>query len=280
MTRCTTLLLSLVLGCSSSTEIVRPMAPKDAARGGSRMQPVALVRGDERTPIPPEASLTDQDITWKNDGMYTHVLADGDVVVTDKGGAIVAVRAAGGREIRFAPGTASSEAHSDEITGRLVGDTTRLKLSPGDRIEMRGEFADGDSLPDGSKVAVGRPTGLLVGGAVLLTLSYVPAAYVAATSPRGSDGALWVPIAGPWIALATRPSCTPPPEAAVLPVDPCVEETASRAALITGGVAQGVGAVLLAIGLPQRTELIEPRGRVGVRPFFTGSAGAEIVGQW
>lgn len=72
---------------------------------------------------------------------------------------------------------------------------------------------------------------LLRSGAWTLGLSYVPALVVAIQSSEDADKNLYVPVAGPWMDLATRdcPSCD--------------HETANKVLLVTNGIFQGIGAL-------------------------------------
>jgi hypothetical protein len=82
---------------------------------------------------------------------------------------------------------------------------------------------------------------LLGTGLFLLAVSYLPAVSVAASSTVAADQHLYAPIAGPWIDLAQRPTCTPPAN--------CDSEQTNRALLETTGILQGVGAFLTIVGL-------------------------------
>ena len=72
---------------------------------------------------------------------------------------------------------------------------------------------------------------LLSAGAWTLGLSYVPALVVAIESSESADKNLYVPVAGPWIDLASRDCPT------------CEHETANKVLLVTDGVFQGIGAL-------------------------------------
>jgi hypothetical protein len=82
---------------------------------------------------------------------------------------------------------------------------------------------------------------LLGTGLFLLAVSYLPAVSVAASSNLQVDQHLYVPIAGPWIDLSQRPTCSPPVN--------CAAEQTNRALLETSGILQGVGAFLTLVGL-------------------------------
>jgi hypothetical protein len=130
-----------------------------------------------------------------------------------------------------------------------------VALASQDTVEMHGKFAPGDSIPGGGLVESSRSMGALIAGITLFTISYAPSAYIASQSQV--DKSLFIPIAGPWMDLATRPACTPPIVAAgySLPVDPCIGETITRAALVLSGAIQGLGAVITLFGLPTHAQV-------------------------
>ena len=68
-----------------------------------------------------------------------------------------------------------------------------------------------------------------------LGLSYVPAIVVAAESERHGDKNLYVPVAGPWMDLASRGACAPNTK--------CTNETTNKVLLVIDGIFQGVGAL-------------------------------------
>jgi hypothetical protein len=144
-------------------------------------------------------------------------------------------------------------------------------LRPTDGIEMHGELAPGESIPGGGRVESSRSGGALVGGLVVFTLSYAPTANVGAVS-HGNDSVLAAPIVGPWLDLVRRPACVPPTSPIALPVNPCMMETATRAALVTSGALQGLGALLTVIGLPASSRIVDGDRGVAVVPTPGGAA--------
>ncbi len=158
---------------------------------------------------------------------------------------------------RFVPGTAESPATSDVVRGELADDSAAIPLSSTDGVEMHGILSPDDAESGAGHVESTRATGALVGGLVLLALSYGPSVYVGAQATPGYDRALSVPVAGPWLDLAQRPACAPPATPYKLPVDPCLWETAARVALVTSGSLQGLGALLTLWGLPSHSRLVE-----------------------
>jgi hypothetical protein len=252
------------------------------------MQPVAIVRGQERIPIPENARLEADRIV--PNGTHVHKLGPTDVIQKDEEGRIVAVRSGGDPPVivRFVPGTAVSPDDSDEVRGVLAGSDGAIPLQPTDRIEMTGTFAPDDKVPGGGRVETRRATSLLITGIVLLGVSYLPTAYVGLASARSQDRVLVAPLIGPFIDLAGRDTCVPPPGAAQIGVDPCIEETASRVALYISGGVQLLGALIGAFGLPVKSEVVYDRDRgvaralrpeVTVVPTSNGhGGGAAIVG--
>jgi hypothetical protein len=146
------------------------------------------------------------------------------------------------------------------------------ELRSTDAIEMHGQLAPGESIPGGGRVESTRWGGALLGGVIVLTLSYAPSAYVGAVS-HGSDSLLVVPVAGPWLDLLRRPGCVPVQSPIPLPVNPCTVETATRAALVTSGSLQGLGALLTLVGLPASSRVVDGSDRgVAIVPSPGGAA--------
>jgi len=251
------------LGCASNVDVVEAITPREAAMASrSQMTPVAVVRGQEHIPIPASARLEADRVILA--GTHVHKLGPNDVIEKDEQGRIVAVRSGGTPpvEVRFVPGTATSPEDSDEVRGQLASGASEIKLLPGDRIEMKGNFAPDDKVPGVGHVESRRNTSLLVTGAVILGLSYLPTAYVGLQSGRSEDKVLLAPVIGPFIDLAGRAGCVAPAGAAqMIGVDPCLPETASRIALYISGGLQALGFVIGAFGLPVKSELVYEKDR-------------------
>jgi hypothetical protein len=75
---------------------------------------------------------------------------------------------------------------------------------------------------------------LLHSGVWILGLSYVPVVIVAAESSRAGDKNLYIPVAGPWLDLATRQGCQP---------GVSCNETANKLLIVIDGIFQGMGAL-------------------------------------
>ncbi|HWA77956.1 MAG TPA: hypothetical protein VG937_36730 [Polyangiaceae bacterium] len=85
----------------------------------------------------------------------------------------------------------------------------------------------------GERTVAGPNRDLLHTGAWTLGLSYVPALVVAIESSENADKNLYIPVAGPWMDVATRDCPT------------CEHETANKVLLVTDGIFQGIGALQL-----------------------------------
>jgi hypothetical protein len=245
-------------GCAGTLDVTRALTPEEASAARTRLAPAAVVReSKERIPIPPHADISPTKVSFGREGKYVHKLQQGDVIVAEADGSITAIRTAGGQEIRFVPNTAKSPPGSDEVTGELPQQRTEIALRPGDRIEMKGTLEEGETI-GGATVVEDRPVGLLVGGALMFTLAYAPAVYVGASSPRSGDRVLLLPVVGPFIDWAGRPSCSPPPG---VTSDVCAPETAVRVGLALSGGFQALGAILFFVGLPSSLVLVDKEGR-------------------
>jgi hypothetical protein len=79
---------------------------------------------------------------------------------------------------------------------------------------------------------------LLATGAVIFAGAYVPSVIGAAISDRSGDDNLYIPFAGPWLALKRGES----------------ESSGEKALMVADGIAQGIGglAVLLSTMIPER----------------------------
>lgn len=247
------LFLAAATGCGGgAVEVVRAVSPLEARDSG--LEAVAIVRATDKVPIPRGARIEKDRVVL----LHTERVLATDVIEQDEQSRIVAVRKGSGERVRFVAGTAALSADGMDVRGEQSGGHGVIRLMSHDRIEVRGEFRPDEVVPGGGRVEERRPLGLVVGGATVFVLGYAPAAYVAAASPRPADRVLFVPVAGPFIALASRPACTPPPGSEVIPVDMCIEEKATRGALIAGGAIQSLGALLFAIGIPARTHVVPP----------------------
>jgi hypothetical protein len=255
------------LGCAGPVQVTRTYTPEAAQRMQSeKMVPIAVVRGAEHVDLPVGARVEGRKVVLPR--AHVHKLRPGDVIEQDELERIVAVRSAGDPPIvtRFVPGTALSPDGSDEVRGELADDGAAIDLGGGDGVEMRGILAPEESASGVGRVESTRATGALVGGLVLLALSYGPSVYVGAQASQDYDRALSVPVAGPWIDLAERPTCVPPVTPYKSPIDPCIWETGARVALVASGSVQGLAAILTFWGLPSHSKLVEGSDHGASRP--------------
>ncbi len=245
----TSVALAAATGCSSTVEARRVVSADEApSYRGTKLAPVAILRDESRAELPPGAKVTSHAVKIARPGVFEYQLDPGETVQSDTDGNVVAIQS-GTRVTRFIPGTARR--HGNLVVGELYDHEERIELLPDDRIELAGTLAVGDELPYGGRVERSVAGGAIAMGVASFVLSYAPSGFVAATSTLPADKWLWVPIAGPWVDLATRPSCVANEQIAALsPIDPCLPETLAKAAVIASGVLQGVGAILTVVGLP------------------------------
>jgi hypothetical protein len=90
--------------------------------------------------------------------------------------------------------------------------------------------------------AIGTGGTLLLSGVVTFGLSYVPAVMTASESTFAIDKQLYIPIAGPWLDLASRPNCG-------VGSLSCNAETGNQALLVVDGVVQGLAVIQVLAGL-------------------------------
>lgn len=110
---------------------------------------------------------------------------------------------------------------------------------------------------------------LIVSGFVTFGIPYTISVVVAATSVRSEDHALYIPLVGPWIDLATRGGCP-----ALAPN--CGGETAAKAGLIVDGIFQGLGVITMASGFLWRQQSYTTVHKAGidwVSPWASGTGG-------
>lgn len=245
--------------CGGQVVATHTVSPAEARRDALR--PLAIIRSTKRIPLPEGARVDRGEITL----VASEPVEFGAVIEQDAAGQVIAVRHTNGRRVVFRPGTAAMSRSGDSVRGVTTGPDATLELLSHDRIEVesgpRQDVEPARARPSADGVAsseVSRPTGLLIGGATVLLLAYAPTAYFGAASKRSADRELLIPVAGPFMAFAKRPNCTPPPGSELIPVDPCIEETATRGALITSGAMQTFGALLVALWLPPRTVSVGP----------------------
>jgi hypothetical protein len=85
----------------------------------------------------------------------------------------------------------------------------------------------------------GPSTGMLFSGALTLGLTYGAGVIVASTSDRDADHRMFVPIAGPWMALFDRGDCGGTTGRS------CDTETTYKVLIVADGVGQALGALMM-----------------------------------
>jgi len=117
---------------------------------------------------------------------------------------------------------------------------------------------------------------VLTGGTLLFGIPYTASVVVASRSSVDEDQFLYVPLAGPWIDLVTRPECPPIRSE-------CGNATATSAALIGDGILQAVGTALVvrAFTSPEKTWIIRGhRANATVTPVVGSTNGVAAVGNF
>jgi hypothetical protein len=103
--------------------------------------------------------------------------------------------------------------------------------------------------------------------------AYVPSVIVAVVNDNSYDKRLYIPIAGPWVDLASRPGC------GGIGQSTCGSETGYKALLIVAGAVQALGALAIVAGLALPERRITPppakaeKPTVHVQPAELGLAG-------
>jgi hypothetical protein len=258
----------VVLGCAAPPYEARgTYSPADAARIlKERPAHAWVVRSEARVDLGDGARIEPDGERFRalapktRPGSHVRKLLDGDVVVMDEENHLVAIRSKSGVETRFAPGTASLPPDSDEVlVQEAAAPADGVRIEAGDKVEVLAAYAPGDVVPGQGHVEEERKVIPLVAGALLLTITYGPAAYVGLSSSLKVDRVLLLPALGPWIDLLARPKCTPPPGSDALPVDSCTGETGIKVGLVASGLGQVLGIVLVGLGLPAEAVLVKDR---------------------
>jgi hypothetical protein len=117
------------------------------------------------------------------------------------------------------------------------------------------------------------PNGALIGsGLTMFGASYIPSLVVAASSSRGGDMSLYIPVVGPWVDLGQRDSQCPGSR--------CYGDAANKVLLVADGIFQGLGALQILGGfLFPTTRTVTQTARVHVLPTVGSShVGLTAVG--
>jgi len=258
----------LACGCAGPVEVTRQVTAHEAsAANGTKLRAMAIVRGQARAPLPEGATIVGQgdlEARVPRPGVFTYALDPDEKVLYDDQKRVVGVKS-GEHVTKFIPGTATLE--GTEVKGELEEHVERLPLLETDRVELRGTFAPGETVPTGGKIETTRSWSALGFGTALLAGGWLPSVIVAATSDIDANHWLYMPVAGPWIAYATRDACVPD-----IDPRPCLNDAGARVGLIIDGILQTTGFGLLLVGLPSSAELKWAQkdgttARVRIEPF-------------
>lgn len=261
------------------------MKPQTAAGyTDARFRPTAIVAGGDRTPLGPGEVVqgTDPAQVVRVDRQVV-VVADGDAVLVDEEQRVTGLRGRDGSTKLEVP-AGSATLRGDRIEVATDKPTVVRAIPATARVEMRGTYAIGETSPVGGRVETARTVGAIAAGSILLGASYLPTLIAGASSTLDKDRALLVPVVGPWIDLASRDHCVNPPEVDVPGfeggIDKCTEETVNRVALVTSGVAQLLGTVVLGLGLLPRAVYVRDLQVTGLRvfPSYDGKRGRLQLG--
>ncbi len=123
---------------------------------------------------------------------------------------------------------------------------------------------------------------LLVTGTVLFVGAYVPSVGVAIANSSTSDAFLAIPIVGPWADLIDRRGDHKLLGCATGAFD-CNGEVTNMLLIVTDGLVQGVGAIMMLIGLvpqahPTLKHVATPTMNVTPMQFGPASLGGGLVG--
>ncbi len=105
---------------------------------------------------------------------------------------------------------------------------------------------------------------LLIGGTILFLGSYAPAVIVAAAANTSFDNHLYIPLIGPWLDIANRPTC-----GSGLLEPSCSSQGGRKALLAVDGVLQAAGAVSIVLGLVltgRQTEIVTAKAEPAKKP--------------
>jgi hypothetical protein len=271
----------MICACAAPVDVLKVTSPSEAsAANGTKLHAFAVVRGKDRAPLPPEATVAQSsakpepqgwEVRVPRPGLFTYALDPGETVVRDEEQRVIGVQS-GANVTKFIAGTATLE--GNEVHGELDGHVERLPLLPTDRVELRGTFAPGEIVPTGGKIEVTRTWSALAFGGALLGGAWIPSIVVAATSSIDANHWLYLPVLGPWIAYVTRNACVQ----AVDPT-PCLTDAADRVALIADGIFQGTGALLMVLGIPTSAEVRwSKQARARITPLVGLRTGLSIEG--
>jgi hypothetical protein len=122
------------------------------------------------------------------------------------------------------------------------------------------------------KAEPGPNADLIGAGLVTFGLAYLPATIVASSSDVRADRHMYVPVAGPWLDMSSRPPGCGAASA-------CDTEAGYKVLLAADGIIQGLGALMTLAGIlspepsPAVAPLEKPTMQLHVTPAHVGSYG-------
>jgi hypothetical protein len=124
-------------------------------------------------------------------------------------------------------------------------------------------FSAQSSSAQEEAVVTGPNRSLLSGGLFTFGIPYAASAIVAVESPNSADRHLFIPVAGPWLDLANRPSCTE-----------CGTETVNKVLLVGNGILQGLGALQIvgALMFPEERVVRTSAMTITITPASVGGS--------
>jgi hypothetical protein len=120
---------------------------------------------------------------------------------------------------------------------------------------------------------------IIAGGVAAFLGAYLPGVVVAIANDKSYDDKLYIPVAGPWVALSDRPPC-----GSGIGQTSCTLSNTYEWLLISSGIVQGLGVIAIALGVvvpERRTHLVSAptaeRPSVQVVPTAMGREGYGVA---
>jgi hypothetical protein len=114
---------------------------------------------------------------------------------------------------------------------------------------MEFSYIEGRPIPTGYHLETRQRSGLILAGGLVLGITYALSISVAGASREHADRWLLVPVAGPFIDLAARPTCDRTSDPFTGTRNYCNDDSSARTSLMLDGLTQVGGAVLTIVGL-------------------------------
>lgn len=152
-------------------------------------------------------------------------------------------------------------------------------------LPYRLPYEDGDPVPQGYRIDESSERSLATVGGVLLGAGYLLGVVVAASDDAGSQW-MYVPVAGPFAAIASRDvvcgDMTSDPQGAQ---DACVDRVSGEARFLSLALASGLlqvsGATLFVIGMNQSEQTLVPQTGAQLEPRVgTSEVGLDFTGRF